>query len=311
MRKDSSKTLPPLGSLDTFLAVARLGSFRKAALERRVEPSAVSHTIRSLEEMVGARLFHRTSRSIRLTEAGERLRLAAEPALGDLGAAIAEIGAGQSRPAGRLRVNVPRTVADLLIQPMLGRFLTTYPEIRLEVACNDGLVDIVAEGFDAGIRPGQWLGQGMVAVPVGPPRRFAVVGSPTYFARHGTPVEPQDLQRHLCIERRYPSGNRYAWEFSRNGEVSEIEISGRFVVDESRLMVTAALSGAGLAFLHERFVRAHIANGDLVPVLQDWCPPMSPFYLYYPSRRQVLPALRAFIDMLRLPESDWAVAASS
>jgi DNA-binding transcriptional LysR family regulator len=305
MRNDSTQGLPPLGALETFLAVARLGGFRKAAAERRVEPSAISHTIRGLEEAVGARLFHRTNRSIRLTEAGERLRAAAESALGDLGTAVAEIGAARSRPAGRLRLNVPRPVAELLIRPLLGRFLTAYPDIRLEVVSHDGLVDIVAAGFDAGIRLGHRLAQGVVAVPVGPPRHFAVVGSPAYLARHGTPQEPQDLHHHACIERHFPQGGRYAWEFARNGEAFEIEVSGPLVVDESGLMLTAALDGVGLAFLHEPFVAAHVVRGDLVQVLREWCQPLPPYYLYYPGRRQVPPPLRAFIDMLRsVPISD-------
>lgn len=182
---------------------------------------------------------------------------------------------------------------------MLGRFLLAYPEVSVEVVSHDGLVDIVAEGFDAGIRPGRRLAQDMIAVPIGEPRRFAVLGSPRYLAEHGTPRVPADLGAHACIGRRYPGGSSYAWEFARGDEALEVDVSGPLVVDESTLMVAAAIEGVGLAFVHEGFAREPMRRGELERVLEDWCPPLSRFYLYYPGRRQVPAPLRAFIDMIR------------
>ena len=181
----------------------------------------------------------------------------------------------------------------------MARFLAAYPEVRLDVTCNDGLVDIVAGGFDAGIRAGHDLAQDMVAVPVGPPLGFAVVGAPSYFARHGTPRTPHDLQAHACVERRYPSGARYPWRFTRNGEAVEVEVSGPLVTDDRALIIAAALDGVGLAHLHVGLVAEQVACGTLMGVLQDWCPVLPSFSLYYPGRRQVPPPLRAFIGVFR------------
>lgn len=292
--------LPASSALETFLAVARHGSFRKAAAERNVSPSALSHVIRGLEETIDVRLFNRTSRSIRLTEAGEHLFRRIGPAVGDIADAISEARAVRGRPAGLLRLNVPRTAAELVVRPVMARFLAAYPDVRLEVVSDDGLVDIVAAGFDAGIRPSARLAQDMIAVPVGPQRRFAVVGAPAYFARHEKPRAPQDLHAHACIERRYPSGTHYAWEFARGNEVVEVEVTGRLIVDDTVLMMTAALEGVGLAHVYERIAAEQIASGSLMRVLEDWCPVLPYFYLYYPGRRQVPAPLRAFIDMIRV-----------
>ena len=293
--------LPGLPALEAFLAVARHQSFRKAAAERGVSPSALSHVIRGLEDSLDVRLFNRTNRSIRITAAGEHLLKRLGPAVGDIAAAIEGVNAFRGRPAGLLRLNVPRIAAELVVKPVMGRFLTTYPEVRLEVVSDDGLVDIVAEGFDAGIRPGRRLAQDMIAVPVGPQRRFAIVGAPTYFADRNRPRIPQDLHAHACIGRRYPSGTRYAWELARDGEVMEVDVAGPLVVDDSALMVWAALDGIGLAFVYESLVADHLAAGELVRVLEDWCPLLPHFFLYYPGRRQIPAPLRAFIDMV------WAV----
>ena len=290
-------TPPGLPALEVFVAVARHQSFRKAALERRVSTSALSHVIRGLERSLGVRLFNRTNRSICITEAGEQLLGRIAPALGEITAAIEQAGAGQGRPAGRLRLNVPRNAAEMIVKPLLTRFLQTYPDIRLEVTTQDGLVDIVAEGFDAGIRVSQELGQDMISVPVGPALRFAVVASPAYIARHGTPLVPQDLRAHSCVARRYPSGAFYTWAFARGSETAEVAIPGRLVLDDRSLIVAAALDGYGLAHIHEALVADHVARGELVRVLEDWCPVLTRFYLYYPGRRQVPGPLRAFIDM--------------
>ncbi len=293
--------LPGLPALEVFLAVARHNSFRKAASERGVSPSALSHVIRGLEDAIGVRLFNRTNRSIRITAAGERLLERIGPALGDIAEAVEQAREARGRPAGTLRLNVPRAAADLVVQPMMGRFLDAYPEVRLEVTTNDGLVDIVAAGFDAGIRAGQHLAQDMISVPVGPPLRFAVVGAPGYFAGRGKPRVPQDLRLHACVGRRYPSGALYSWAFARDGEAMELELSGRLVLDDRALIIAAALGGMGLAHIHEALVADHIARGELVRVLEDWCPVLPSFFLYYPGRRRVPAPLRAFIDTVRRP----------
>ena len=291
--------MPGFPALEAFLAVARHQSFRRAAAERGVSPSALSHVIRGLEDALDVRLFNRTNRSIRITAAGERLVNRVGPALSEIAAAIEEVNVYRGRPAGLLRLNVPRIAAELVVKPVMARFLATYPEISLEVVCNDGLVDIVAEGFDAGIRTGQRLAQDVIALPVGPQRRFAIVGAPTYFTGRDRPLVPQDLHAHACVGRRFPSGIRYAWEFARGTDVVEAEVSGPLVVDDSALMVQAALDGVGLAQVYESLVAEHVTNGSLVRVLEDWCPVLPHFFLYYPGRRQVPAPLRAFIDMVR------------
>ena len=289
--------LPGLPALEVFVAVARHRSFRKAAIERGVSTSALSHVIRGLEQNLGVRLFNRTNRSIHITDAGEHLLGRIAPALGDITEAVEHIGAFRGRPAGSLRLNVPRNAAEIVIRPMTGRFLEAYPEIRLEVVTQDGLVDIVSEGFDAGIRAGQDLGLDMISVPIGPGLRFAVVGSPSYFANRDKPAVPQDLRTHACVGRRYPSGALYKWAFARGSEAIDIAIRGRLVVDDRSLIIGAALDGVALAHIHEALVADHIARGELVRVLEDWCPPLPRFFLYYPGRRQVPPPLRAFIEM--------------
>jgi DNA-binding transcriptional LysR family regulator len=249
--------------------------------------------------MLDVRLFNRTSRSIALTDAGRQLVERVGPALGDVAEALREVGASRGKPSGLLRLNVPRIANELIIQPMVGRFLAAYPEVRLEVASFDGLADIVAEGFDAGIRRDRRLAPGMIALPLGPARRFAVVGSPSCLAGRDLPQHPQELHAHACIERRFPDGSRYGWEFTRDGETLEIEVSGPLIVDDTALMVRAALDGVGLAFVFESLVADHVTAGRLVRVLEDWCPTLPRFFLYYPGRRQVPAPLRAFIDMVR------------
>lgn len=292
--------LPGFAALEVFLAVAKHQSFRKAAVERGVSASAMSHVIRGLEEALDVRLFNRTNRSIRLTAAGEHLLRRVGPAIGDITEAIGEISAFRGQPAGTLRLNVPRNAAELVIKPVMSRFLATYPEVKLEVVTEDGFVDIVKDGFDAGIRAGQHLAQDMMLVPVGPALRFAVVGSPAYFDRRDRPLVPRDLQEHACIGRRFPSGASYAWSFSEGDQAVDVEVSGPLIADDRALIIAAALEGVGLAHIHEVLVAHHIAAGELVRVLEDWCPPLPSFYLYYPGRRQIPAPLRAFIDMVRV-----------
>lgn len=289
---------PSLVALQAFVSVARHGSFRRAAIERGVSASAFSHVIRGLEDMLDVRLFHRTSRSVSLTQAGRTLLERIGPALGEVSEALAGARASAGKPSGSLRLNVPRIANTLIIAPVIGRFLSAYPEISLHIVSFDGLVDIVAEGFDAGIRRDRRLSPGMIARPIGLPRRFAVVGAPSYFDGRSRPLVPHDLQHHRCIERHYPDGSRYGWEFERNNEALELEIDGPLAIDDTALMIRAALDGAGLAFVFEELVAAEIASGALIRVLEDWCPVAPRFYLYYPGRRQVPAPLRAFIDMV-------------
>ena len=290
--------LPALSAFEVFLAVARHGSFRKAALERGVSTSALSHVMRSLEQRLGVRLFNRTNRSVRITEAGERLLERIGPALGEIGRAVEELGTLSGTPAGTLRLNVPRNAAEIAVKPMMARFLAAYPDVQLEVVTQDGFIDIVAEGFDAGVRAGQDLGQDMVAVPLGPPLRFAVVASPAYFRSRARPLLPHELRAHACILRRYPSGAFYSWVFEKDGESVEIAVAGRVTLDDRSLIVAAALDGLGLAHIHEALVQDHITRGELVRVLEDWCPVLPRFSLYYPGRRQLPAPLRAFVDMV-------------
>ncbi len=299
MRVDSSMPLPGFPALEAFVAVAKHGSFRKAASERGVSPSALSHVIRGLEQTLGVRLFNRTNRSIRITPAGEHLLVRIGPALRDIAEAVEQVGLFRDRPAGPLRLNVPRNAAEVVIKPVMGRFLAAYPEVKLEVVTDDELVDIVAKGFDAGIRAGQHLAKDMILIPVGPPLRFAVVGSPAYFAARGEPRIPRDLRAHACIGRRYPSGALYAWAFARGEEAMEVEVSGPLIADDRSLIIAAALDGIGLAHIHETLVADYIRQGELVRVLGDWCPVLPHFFLYYPGRRQMPAPLRAFVDMVR------------
>lgn len=291
--------LPSLTTLQVFLSVARNLSFGRAARERGVSASALSHAIRGLEEQLGVRLFNRTSRSIGLTAAGEFLRTHAAEAVADLERAIAETRNFEGRPSGTLRLNVPRSAADLVMRPLMARFLRTYPEITLEVVSDDGMVDIVADGFDAGIRAGQHLALDMISIPVGPAVRFAVVGSPGYFATRPKPATPPDLLNHACIGRRYPSGGPYAWTFGDGAQVMDVDVSSPIVLDDRVMIVAAALDGIGLAHIHEGLVADHIASGALVRVLDEWCPRLPTFFLYYPGRRHVPAPLRAFIDLAR------------
>ncbi len=290
---------PSLPALEAFVSVARHRSFSMAAAERGVSTSALSHVIRSLEDGLGVRLFNRTSRSVRITAAGEHLLASVRPALGDIAEAVDTLDKFRDRPSGLLRLNVPRVALVLIVQPVLARFHATYPEVRLDVTSDDGLVDIVAGGYDAGISRDRRLSPGMIETPMGPAGRFAVVGSPDYLARRGRPLVPQDLHSHACIERRYPGGARYAWEFARAEEMLEIEVTGPLIIDDSALMIHAATAGMALAFVHEALVAGPLARGDLVRVLEDWCPVLPRFHLYYPGRRQVPAALRAFIENAR------------
>ena len=290
-----------LSQLAVLSTVATHGNFRAAAKELGIAPSAVSHAVSTLEQRLGVRLLHRTTRSVAPTEAGARLLGRLKPALGEIAAAVdAAIEAGD-RPAGRLRLTVPRTAAHLVLASRLGPFAKAYPEIVLDVVIEDRFTDVVQGGFDAGVRIGESLQPDMIAVRIGPDIRGAVVGSPAYFAEHERPRHPNDLTAHRCIRFRFSSGAMYHWEFEKDGEELELAVDGPLILGEDTTIVEAALSGAGLAFIFEDYVRKALEDGRLVRVLEDWCPPFDGFFVYYPSGRQMRPALRAFVDFFRVP----------
>ena len=288
-----------LAELATFVAVARLRSFSKAAVERGVASSAVSHSIRSLEERVGVRLFHRTTRSVSLTDAGERFLAELQPAFGQIGKALDSLNDFRDTPFGTLRLNVPASLGTFILRDVMGPLLRQNPGLHLDVVATDKLVDIVAEGFDAGVRFGERLSQDMIAVRIKHRLRFVVVGSPAYLQGRVMPETPADLRNHACVRFRFPSGAIYNWQFERDGKEIDVEVAGPITLDDQELMIDAALQGCGLAYVWEGRVRGHIAAGTLVQCLDDWCAVDENLFLYYPSRRYVSAGLRALIELLK------------
>ncbi|WP_426286152.1 LysR family transcriptional regulator [Luteibacter sp. E-22] len=295
-----------LSHLAAFAAVARHASFRKAGAELTLSTSAISYAIRGLEERLGVTLFHRTTRSVSLTEAGQRLLERLQPALTDVNEALEEMNNFRATPAGTLRINMPRVTAQLLLPDLLPRFLATYPDIHFEAVDNDSLVDIVALGFDAGIRFLEAVPEDMIAVPIGGEQRGACVASPEYFATHGIPKHPNDLFQHDCIRFRFPSGRLYKWEFEQGATKLDLDVRGRVTFGDFRLSVEAALTGIGVTLVLEDQVADLVREGKLVRVLEDWCPPYPGFMLYYPRQRRVTSALRAFVEFVR--DARWTVA---
>ncbi len=292
-------SLPNLSHLATFVSVARHLSFQRAASQLGMSTSAVSHAIRGLEERLGVSLFHRTTRSVSLTEAGQRMLERLQPVLRDVDDAIEEMNNFRDMPTGKLRINTSRAAAQMLIAPLMARFLADYPEIHLEIVDEDGFVDIAAAGFDAGVRFLESVPEDMVAISIGSPCRFMVVGSPAYFEDRAIPIHPDDLVAHDCIRHRFPSGRIYKWEFEKEGRAIEMEPEGRVTLGSQDLAIAAALDGIGLAFLLEDFALPAIRAGRLLSVLEDWCPSFPNFMLYYPRQRRMPSALRAFIDMVK------------
>lgn len=288
------------GELAAFVAVVEELSFRRAATRLGLTPSALSHTIRGLEERLGVRLLNRTTRSVAATEAGLALFGRVSPAFSDIAGAVEGISAYREGVAGTLRINLPKLAADLIFDKAFAAFARKHPDIRLELTIDDGITDIVAGGFDAGVRPGEMLQRDMVAVRVTPDLRIAVVGSPSYFAARSEPTHPKDLREHACIAYRWSrSGSVYRWPLGKRGKVLEVVPTGPLVVDDVDVMVRAAVDGVGLACILEDSVAEHVAKGRLVRVLDDWCQPFPGFFLYYPSHRQVPVVLRALVDFLR------------
>lgn len=288
-----------LSQLAVLAAVAEGGGFRRAARELGVAPSAVSHAVSTLEGSLGIRLLARTTRSVAPTEEGRRLLESLKPALDEIGAALDALAENSDRPAGPLRITMPRLACEHLVAPRLGEFLALYPEIELEIVARDQFEDIVAQGFDAGLRLGEHLEADMIAVRASAPWRASVVAAPSYFQDRPLPRHPRDLLDHRCIRRRFSSGSIYRWEFEKDGKALAADISGPLILPEDRLILVACLAGAGLAQLFDARVDDYVANGRLIRVLEDWCPPFDGFYIYYPSRRQMRPALRAFVDFFK------------
>ena len=289
-----------LNDLQAFLAVARERSFTRAAAQLGVSQSALSQTLRGLEARLGLRLLTRTTRSVAPTEAGERLLRAVGPRLDEIRAELAALSELREKPAGTVRITATENAATLVLWPALERLLPRYPDIRVEIVIDYGLTDIVAERFDAGVRPGETVAKDMVAVRIGPDMRMAVVGAPSYFAERPRPGTPQDLTAHGCINLRLPThGGLYAWEFGKDGRELRVRVEGQLVLGTAALILTAALSGFGLAYLPEEQVRAHLVDGRLVRVLADWCEPFPGYHLYYPSRRQPTPAFALLVEALR------------
>ena len=289
-----------LSELAAFDAVARHRSFRRAGEERGVTASAISHAVSHLEARVGIRLLNRTTRSVALTDAGAMLLDRLSPAFGDIGAALEALNQFRDTPFGKVRINAPSSIAPFVFGAIMGPLIEANPNLELEIVTTDRLVDIVEEGFDAGIRLGESLRDGMTAVKIKPRMRFAVVGSPAYFSRHAMPRTPADLQQHRCIRNLYPSGVAYAWSFSRAGQEVDFEPTGPLALDDHELMVEAALAGVALAYVWEPRVRAHLASGRLVECLASWCAPEDWLHLYYPTRKYISAGLRVVIDALRV-----------
>jgi DNA-binding transcriptional LysR family regulator len=288
-----------LSVLAAFFAVAEERSFTRAAKRLGVTPSAMSHAIRGLEETIGVRLLSRTTRSVAPTEAGEGLLARLRPALADIQKALDHVRGFRDKPAGRLRLIVPRLGAMTVLAPKLGQFARDYPDIVLDVTANDSRIDIVAGGFDAGIHFGEFIEKDMIAIRVSPDQRPAIVGSPTYFESHPRPKSPRDLMKHRCINFRHGSAGVYRWEFEKGKKSLSVAVEGPLIVDDVEIVIRATIDGVGLAFMSEERAAPHLASGALLCVLQDWCQPFPGYFLYYPSRRQQPAALLALIKALR------------
>ncbi len=286
--------------LTALAAIVEQGSFARAATHLGVTPSALSQTVRALEERLGVRLLNRTTRSVAPTEAGARLVARVGPALAELSAAVAEVDPATEGERGVVRLNVPRVVARYLLMPVLGRLAQAHPHLTLELSIDDAMTDIVAGRFDAGVRLGERLDRDMVAVKLGEELRMVAVASPAYLERHGEPRTPRDLLRHRCINWRSPStGLLYPWEFERRGRAFELVVAGPLIVNEGEMARLAAEEGVGIAYLTSREVQSGLDEGTLRSVLDAWSPSFEGFHLYYPDRRHVSPALRLLLDFLR------------
>jgi DNA-binding transcriptional LysR family regulator len=292
--------LDNLNVLAAFLAVAEERSFTRAAKRLGVSRSAVSHAVRGLEERIGVRLLARTTRSVAPTDAGDQLLSHLSSALTDIEAVLDKVAGLSGRPTGRVRLVAPRLAAKMVVAPRLEQFTRSYPDVVLEIMTDDSPLDFVAGRFDAGIHLGEFIARDMIAVRVSRDRRAAIIAAPRYFESHPRPESPRDLTSHRCISISIGSAGPYRWEFDRGSESLTVGVHGPLVLDDMDFTIRAAMDGIGLAFSLEEYVAPHLASGALVRVLEDWCPPFSGFFLYYPSRRQQPAALSALIETLRL-----------
>uniref|UniRef100_Q07PV9 Transcriptional regulator, LysR family n=1 Tax=Rhodopseudomonas palustris (strain BisA53) TaxID=316055 RepID=Q07PV9_RHOP5 len=288
-----------LGDLSAFVAVARERSFTRAAAKLGLSPSALSHTLRELEARLGIRLLTRTTRSVAPTEAGERLLATVAPRLSEIEAELAGLSELREKPAGTIRITAGDHAAETVLWPALIGLLRDYPDIRVEIVADNALTDIVTARFDAGVRFGEQIAKDMIALRIAPDMRMAVVGSPAYFAQRPRPKKPQDLTAHSCINLRLMTyDNLYAWEFEKAGREMKVRVEGQLVFNTMALALEAALAGFGLAYVPEDRAQAHLAEGRLIRVLTEWCPPFPGYHLYYPSR-QPTPAFALLVDALR------------
>jgi DNA-binding transcriptional LysR family regulator len=289
-----------LSELAAFDAVARHRSFRRAAEERGVTASALSHAVSNLESRLGVRLLNRTTRSVSLTDAGGLLQSKLSPAFGDIGSALDALNRFRDTPFGKVRINVPNSIAPFVLGEVIGPLIKNNPNLELEVVATDRLIDIVEKGFDAGVRLGESLSESMIAVKIKPRMRLVVVGSPDYFRERPALRTPHDLKDHVCIQNMYPSGVRYPWEFARRGKSISFHPAGPVSLDDHELMLQVALSGTALAYVWEARAARDIVEGHLIKCLDEWCAPEDWLYLYYPSRRNISAGLRAVIDAMRV-----------
>jgi DNA-binding transcriptional LysR family regulator len=289
-----------LGDLVALLAVVEEKSFTRAAARLGTSQSSVSHTVRRLEKRLGVRLLTRTTRSVSLTEAGEKLAGTVGPAFAQIAAEFDGLNAYRQRPAGTIRLTCPKFAAESIVVPVVRRLLAEHSDLNIEVSIDHRFVDLAAERFDAGVRLGEQVEKDMIAVKIGPDLRMVVAGTSGYLERHGTPQTPHDLTGHNCINLRLPTlGGLYAWEFEKDGRPLQVRVSGQFTSNEPDLLLEAALDGTGLCCLPDNRLAPLIAEGRLVPVLQDWCPPFPGYHLYYPSRHQKSAAFDLFLNALR------------
>ena len=285
-----------------FVAVAREGSFTRAAAKLGVSQSALSQTVRALEERLGLRLLVRTTRSVSATEAGEQLLRTVAPRFDEIESELVLLSARRDKPAGNIRISAGEHSALTVLQPAIARLLPAYPDINIEVVVDNGMTDIVAARCDAGVRLGEQVAKDMIAMPIGPDFRMAIVASPAYFSRHAPPATPQDLMAHNCINMRLPTlGGLFAWEFAKDGHELKVRVEGQMIYNNLAMRLHSALDGLGLACIAEDVVLPYVADGRLIRVLDDWCPRYAGYKLYYPSRRHPSPAFTVLLDALRYP----------
>jgi DNA-binding transcriptional LysR family regulator len=290
---------PGFSELNATAAIAARKSFRAAANDLGISASALSHAVASLESRLGVRLFNRTTRSVSLTPAGEQFLTRVKPAMREIADAMHEVNEQRSTPAGLIRINTSEGAGEQILAPIVTEFLRRYGDVRLEIVTEAGLVDIVADGFDAGVRLAEMVPRDMISIPIGQTQRHVVVGAPSYFTTRTQPRSPSDLKKHVCVRYRLPGGSIYRWEFAKRGQILNVDITGPLTLDSDRLVLRAALEGAGLAYVNEWSARKALAEGRLIQVLSDWTPPYPGLCLYYPSHRHLAAAMRAFTGVIR------------